>query len=168
MIRCPQVRIFDVAQFRFWAPESASRIRGVLVLVPGSNGDGRSMAQDSIWQGFASGHRLATVACRFTDRPHEQGFIEEYIAVSKGSGDALLTALSRLGERSRHPEIANAPLLMWGMSELRGDVESSAETKAASRELPAGRFRSRKAPLFADLPTPTTGVATRATVTAST
>jgi hypothetical protein len=50
------------------------------------------MAQDSIWQGFASRHRLAIVACRFTDRPHEQGFIEEYIAVSKGSGDALLTA----------------------------------------------------------------------------
>ncbi len=107
---------FNVAQFRFWAPPGAPSLRGVLVLVPGSNGDGRAMAQDSVWQEFASRHRLAIVACRFTDRSHEQGFIEEYIAVSKGSGDALLTSLSRFSERSGHPELGTAPLLMWGMS----------------------------------------------------
>jgi poly(3-hydroxybutyrate) depolymerase len=107
---------FNVAQFRFWAPTGTSPLRGVLVLVPGSNGDGRAMAQDSTWQEFATRQRLAIVACRFTDKPHEQAFIEEYIAVSRGSGDALLGAISRFAERSGHPEVANAPLLMWGMS----------------------------------------------------
>ena len=107
---------FDKAQFRFWTPAGTAPIRGVLILVPGSNGDGRGMAQDSIWQDFAARHRLAILACRFTDRPHEQGFIEEYVAVSRGSGDALLTALSRFAERSGHPEAAGAPFLMWGMS----------------------------------------------------
>ena len=106
---------FDKAQFRFWAPGSAE-LRGVLVLVPGSYGDGRAMAQDTVWQKFAAEHGLAIVACRFTDKPHEQGFIEEYIAVSRGSGNALLSAISRFAERSRHPEITDAPLLLWGMS----------------------------------------------------
>lgn len=107
---------FDKAQFRFWAPAETGPVRGVLVLVPGSNGDGRPMAQDSVWQKFAAEQRLAIVACRFTDRAHEQGFIEEYIAVSRGSGDALLTALAGFAQRSGHPELATAPLLMWGMS----------------------------------------------------
>ena len=107
---------FDKAQFRFWAPGGPAPLRGVLVLVPGSNGDGRPMAQDTTWQKFAAAQQLAIVACRFTDKPHEQGFIEEYIDVSRGSGDALLTAIDRFAERSRHPELSRAPLLMWGMS----------------------------------------------------
>jgi poly(3-hydroxybutyrate) depolymerase len=107
---------FEKAQFRFWAPPGVEPLAGVLVLVPGSNGDGRPMAQDTVWQKFAATKRLAIVACRFTDKPHEQGFIEEYIAVSRGSGDALLSVIARFGERSGHREIASAPLLMWGMS----------------------------------------------------
>ena len=112
----PPGQNFDKAQFRFWAPPGNDAVRAVLVLVPGSNGDGRGMAQDSVWQSFAARNRLAIIACRFTDRQHEQSFIEEYIAVSRGSGDALLTALGRFAERSGHSEVAGAPLLMWGMS----------------------------------------------------
>ena len=36
--------------------------------------------------------------------------------VSQGSGQALLDALTRFANRSQHPEIANAPLFLWGMS----------------------------------------------------
>ena len=107
---------FDKAYFRFWAPGGQSPIRGVLVLVPGSNGDGRPMAQDTVWQRFASEQQLAIVACQFTDRPHEQSFIEEYIAVSRGSGDALLTVIDRFAQRSGRAEMSRAPLVMWGMS----------------------------------------------------
>lgn len=106
---------YDKAQFRFWAPSSAP-VRAVLVLVPGSNGDGRPMAQDTVWQAFATKNRLAIIACRFTDKQHEQGFIEEYIKVSEGTGDLLLSTLKKFGERSGHPEVATAPFLMWGMS----------------------------------------------------
>jgi poly(3-hydroxybutyrate) depolymerase len=107
---------FDKAEFKFWLPKGAGAVRAVLVLVPGSNGDGRPMADDTVWQAFAAKHKLALVACRFTDKPHDQGFIEEYIKVSEGTGDALLKALATFGSRSGHAEIATAPLLMWGMS----------------------------------------------------
>lgn len=107
---------YDIAQFRFWLPANAGPVRAVAVLVPGSNGDGRAEAADSVWQKFATKHHLALIACRFTDKKHDQGFIEEYIHVSKGSGEALLRALNHFAERSNHPEVATAPFLMWGMS----------------------------------------------------
>ena len=107
---------FDSAQFRLWTPPGTDKLRAVLVLVPGSNGDGRSMAQDTVWQAFASKNKLAIVACRFTDKKHEQGFIEDYVNVSHGSGQALLDAIDGFAARSGHAEMATAPLLLWGMS----------------------------------------------------
>lgn len=107
---------FDKAEFRFWTPPGAATLRGTMVLVPGSNGDGRAMAEDSVWRAFATRQHLALLACRFTDKRHEQGFIEEYVDVGKGSGQALLDALGHFASRSKHPELAAAPLLFWGMS----------------------------------------------------
>jgi poly(3-hydroxybutyrate) depolymerase len=107
---------FDKAQFRLWVPAGVEKVRAVLVLVPGSNGDGRTMAQDTVWQAFAAKNRLAIVACRFTDKPHDQSFIEDYVNVSQGSGQALLDILAKFAGRSNHAEIASAPLLLWGMS----------------------------------------------------
>ena len=107
---------FDKAQFRLWIPGNLKTAKAVLVLVPGSNGDGRPMAQDTVWQKFAAKNQLAIVACRFTDKPHDENFIEDYVNVSRGSGQALLDMLGKLAGRSSHAEIASAPLLMWGMS----------------------------------------------------
>jgi poly(3-hydroxybutyrate) depolymerase len=107
---------YDKAEFRFWSPRSREHLRAVLVLVPGSNGDGRPAAEDTVWQAFATKNKLAIVACRFTDKPHDQSFIEQYANVSQGSGQALLDAISAFAARSKHPEIARAPLLLWGMS----------------------------------------------------
>lgn len=107
---------FDKAEFRMWLPPNTPKVRAVLVLVPGSNGDGRPQAEDAFWQAFATRHRLAIVACRFTDKPHEQSFLEDYVKVSDGSGQALLDAVSALAKASSHPEVATAPFLMWGMS----------------------------------------------------
>lgn len=107
---------YDKAEFRLTVPLGVARVRAVLVLVPGSNGDGRPMAEDAFWQAFAAKHQLAIVACRFTDKPHEQAFLEDYVAVANGSGQALLDAVSALAKKSNHPEIATAPFLMWGMS----------------------------------------------------
>jgi hypothetical protein len=107
---------YDKAEFRFWYPRDAGTMRAVLVLMPGSNGDGRPAAEDTVWQSFATKNKLAIVACRFTDKPHDQNFIEAYADVSKGSGQALLDAIAKFSARSQHSEIANAPLLLWGMS----------------------------------------------------
>src|SRR5262245_10639697 len=69
---------YDKAEFRLWYPADVGALQAVLVLVPGSNADGRLMVEDSVWQAFASRHKLALVGCRFTDKPHEQSFIEQY------------------------------------------------------------------------------------------
>jgi poly(3-hydroxybutyrate) depolymerase len=107
---------YDKAEFRFWYPQSAGLLKAVLVLMPGSNGDGRPAAEDTVWQAYATKNKLALVACRFTDKPHDQGFIEDYANVSRGSGQALLDAIAKFSARSNHPEVATAPLLLWGMS----------------------------------------------------
>ena len=107
---------FDKAEFRLWLPPNTPKVRAILVLVPGSNGDGRPQAEDAFWQAFATTHRLAIVACRFTDKPHEQAFLEDYVKVSDGSGQALLDAVNAFAKSSQHPELTTAPFLMWGMS----------------------------------------------------
>jgi poly(3-hydroxybutyrate) depolymerase len=104
------------AEFRLWYPIGAGTLQATLVLVPGSNGDGRSEVEDPMWQAFAARHKLALVGCYFTDKPHEQSFIEQYVEASQGSGQALLDALSAFAGRAGHPELATAPLLLWGMS----------------------------------------------------
>src|SRR5262249_13465445 len=107
---------FDKAEFRLWLPSEPSEIRAIVVLLTGSNGDGRPMAEDANWQDFASRNKLALVGCRITDKPHDQSFIEEYANASQGSGQALLSALSTFASRTQHKELSAAPLLLWGMS----------------------------------------------------
>lgn len=107
---------FDKANFRLWVPANPGTLRGAVVLVPGSNGDGRSMVTDTLWQSFATKNHFALVGCQFTDKPHDQGFIEDYVNVSQGSGQALLDALTALGKASQHQELGTAPFFLWGMS----------------------------------------------------
>jgi len=152
---------FDKAEFRLWIPREAGTLRGALILVPGSNGDGRAQAQDTVWQAFATKHKLAIVGVRFTDKPHEQGFIEDYVNVSHGSGQALLDVLGKFASRVQHPELANAPLVFWGMSAggqfnyefaawkperviafvvNKGGIYYTALTPRATRQIPAMLF----------------------------
>jgi poly(3-hydroxybutyrate) depolymerase len=112
----PPGRNFDQAQFKLWIPNGAASVQAIAVLVPGSNGDGRGQVDDPVWQAFALKHKLALVGVRLTDKPHDQGFIEEYVNVSQGSGQAFLDAMTAFATRARHPELATAPFLLWGMS----------------------------------------------------
>ncbi len=107
---------YDKAEFRLWVPPGAATLLATVVLVSGSNDDGRGDVADPVWRRFATAHDLALVGCNLTDKPHDEGWIEDYVNVSRGSGQALLNALSDLATRSHHAELATAPLLMWGMS----------------------------------------------------
>ncbi|HZP47839.1 MAG TPA: hypothetical protein VFB07_04870 [Vicinamibacterales bacterium] len=107
---------FDKAEFRLWLPDTAGPVRALAILVPGSNGDGRGQVDDPFWQQFATKQHVGLVGVRLTDKPHDQMFIEHYVDVSKGSGQALLDALASFAAKSNHAEIAGAPLLLWGMS----------------------------------------------------
>jgi poly(3-hydroxybutyrate) depolymerase len=107
---------YDKAEFRLWLPGDVGTVQAIALLVPGSNGDGRGQVDDPVWQAFAVRHKLALVGVHLTDKPHDQGFIEEYVDVSKGSGQAMLAAVSAFAARAKHPELATAPFLLWGMS----------------------------------------------------
>ena len=107
---------FDKAEFRLWLPDAAGPVRALAILVPGSNGDGRGQVDDPFWQQFATKQRVGLVGVHLTDKPHDQMFIEQYVDVSRGSGQALLDALAAFARKSNHAEIAAAPLLLWGMS----------------------------------------------------
>ena len=109
-------RNFAVAAFRYWAPPIGTALQGVLVLVPGSNGDGRAHVNDVRWQEFARRHGFALVGCCFKDHPHDNMAIEEYARVGEGSGQALLDALAQFATSANRPELATAPLLLWGHS----------------------------------------------------
>ena len=109
-------RNYDKAEFKLWLPNGIAAVQAIAVLVPGSNGDGRGQVDDPVWQAFAVKNKLALIGVRLTDKPHDQGFIEEYVNVSQGSGQAFLDAISAFATRSRHPELATAPFLLWGMS----------------------------------------------------
>ena len=112
----PPGKNYAKAEFRLWLPDDPGKIKAVAVLVPGSNGDGRAAVDDPVWQAFARKHQLGLAGCHFTDKPHDQSFVEEYANVSQGSGQALLDVLAAFGSKAQHPELATAPLLLWGMS----------------------------------------------------
>ena len=152
---------YDKAEFRLWLPAGNTPVRATLVLVPGSNGDGRAQAADTVWQAFATRNHLAVVGCRFTDKPHDQNFIEDYVNVSHGSGQALLDIIGKFAARASHPEVASAPLFLWGMSAggqfdyefaawkpervgafvvNKGGIYYTALTPRATREVPALLF----------------------------
>jgi hypothetical protein len=99
---------FSKAAFRFWSPSYDQPIRGVIVLVPGLNGDGRGKVTDPAWQDLARKYRLALVAC----------FLQggAYYDAAKGTGDALRDALKDFAQKAARPEIALAPLLLYGES----------------------------------------------------
>jgi len=132
-VSIPPGKNFDKAEYRLWIPNEVKTIKGVLVLVSGSNGDARSWVEalgwqkiinrsnklsvsPTFWQDIARRHGLALLGCYYTDKLHEQMFIEEYVKVDEGSGQALLDALKELAEISGHSELAEAPLAFWGIS----------------------------------------------------
>lgn len=115
-VEIPPGKNFAVAAFRWWHPPEADELKGVVILVPGSNADGRGDVGDPFWQAFARRHRLALVGCFFKDHPHENMNIEEYARANEGSGQALLDATTRLANAAGHPEVATAKLFLWGHS----------------------------------------------------
>ncbi|MDD5348677.1 MAG: hypothetical protein PHQ12_00570 [Chthoniobacteraceae bacterium] len=99
------------AEFRLWVPAGLARANAVISLMPGSNGDGRSMAADPEFQALAE--RTGSVLfAGFLKGTTGRG----YENPKYWSGTIFLKALRELGQQAGHPEIADAPLAMWGHS----------------------------------------------------
>lgn len=101
----------EVAQFRWWAPPDAKILRGVLVVIPGRNGDGRGAVNDPEWQALAAKHAFALIGCNLfkTDPTYQSD-------PDGSTAKILLKAVTELAKANGHPEAANAPLAFWGHS----------------------------------------------------
>ena len=105
------VKINTVA-FKGWVPARAEPLRGTLVLIPGRHQDGRGMAAEAQWQNLASDIGFAIVACQFSD-----GDPAAYQDDAEGEvARSINKAVEHLATESKHPELAKAPLALWGVS----------------------------------------------------
>jgi pimeloyl-ACP methyl ester carboxylesterase len=95
------------ATARFSCHMAVPKPRAVVVLTPGSQGDGRYLVTDSFWVKFAETHKLALVGCYFTDKVFKVD--EDYVNMQSGSGNALLKALTLFN-------LEDLPLFLWGHS----------------------------------------------------
>jgi hypothetical protein len=108
--------IHNMSAYRMWINPEVKKIRGILMLNPGSNGDGRAAVDDQYWQDFANKHDFALMGTFLQDHMHPNMMIEDYIQVSKGSGQAIIDAIDHFADESGHEELSYAPFLLWGMS----------------------------------------------------
>ena len=108
--------IHNMSAYRMWIDPATTRIRGILILNPGSNSDGRAAVEDEVWQNFATKHNFALMGTYLTDHMHPNMMIENYIQVGKGSGQAIIDAIDQFADESGHEELSYAPFLLWGMS----------------------------------------------------
>lgn len=97
--------------FRLYVPDSVKKVRSVIMLTPGFNGDGRGRAGNPAWQALAERTDSALLACSM--RGDYDGI---YYEAEKWSGKVVFKALKNLAKESGHPEIADAPIALWGHS----------------------------------------------------
>jgi len=108
--------IHNMAAFKMWINPEAKKLRGILMLNPGSNSDGRNLVDDEFWQAFATKHDFALMGTYLTDHMHPNMMIEDYIQVSQGSGQAMIKSIDHFANESNHEELSYAPFLLWGHS----------------------------------------------------
>ena len=107
----PDVKLKTV-RYRIWIPDGVTNVRGVLVLIPGTHGDGRRLTEQSMWQDIAKKHHLGILGCQFSEgeiAPYQDD--KNFVACR-----SIEKALVKLGEISSHPELSRAPLAFWGHS----------------------------------------------------
>lgn len=106
-----------IAEFSLWRPKNLIKPKGILVLVPHSQHDGRFDWHDPKWQAFATSHSLAIVSCFFQDK-EMGGFAEDYCDVRKSpSGQKLLDFVIKMfGSHTGSVYDLDVPLYLFGYS----------------------------------------------------
>ncbi len=95
---------------KIYIPPDLRVVNGIIVSSPGYRGDGRDFVNQTEIKKIAKSWGFAVLGTQFT------GYDTQYINADRGSGRALLESISNYATRSRHLELANAPLLMLGFS----------------------------------------------------
>jgi pimeloyl-ACP methyl ester carboxylesterase len=104
-------KVPDVVKANIHYETSLPPTNGVLVLLPGMNGDGRLLMREKAWQVFAQDNGLGLSSVSFISSPSLlYGYpAKGYYYPEHGSGDALLNALRRVYGK-------HVPILLYGFS----------------------------------------------------
>ena len=111
----PQAKCrLSIAKFRLWKPEKVEKINGVIIVTPGRNGDGRHFADDASYQELATKWGFAIMANFLhgikTDKDTYQ------LDMGGNTADLLIDALDEFAEITKHEELEDAPLFLFGSS----------------------------------------------------
>lgn len=129
--------------FGLYLPEIEGNYRGIMVLVPGYNGDGTTYLAFSTLRDFVQEEKLALLTCYYIgDDSHE------YYHADGGSGAALLRCIDELSNRTEVDYLRDLPLILWGHSAGGMFSQSFAVWKP---EMVAGINATRSAD-FVDVP----------------
>lgn len=104
---------YKTAEFAWFHPTKEPK--AILVLVPGSNSDGRDMIYWKHFRDFAKDNNVSLLACNYQDIDPSQ--IESYADAKGGSGQTLLDEISREDLTNSTKNALHAlPILIWGFS----------------------------------------------------
>src|SRR5688500_10287491 len=113
----PGELIFSV-NYTLWVPPGVKALRGVVVhqhgCGEGSCKSGLTGAYDLHWQALAKKHDCALLSPAY-EQP-EKADCQKWCDPRSGSGAAFQKALTDLGAKSGHPELAKVPWALWGHS----------------------------------------------------
>ena len=113
----PGELIFAV-NYTVWIPEGVQTLRGVIVhqhgCGEGSCSSGLTGAYDLHWQALAKKHGCALLSPSY-EQP-QNADCQMWCDPRNGSAAAFDKAIKDLGKMSGHPELADAPLALWGHS----------------------------------------------------
>ena len=101
------------AEFRLWVPESTENLNAILVLTPGFNCTGITLADDVSWQQFAQQENIALVGVTYEDNPNVSGY---YYNSPEETGGALIKAIDKICENNNLNNIVQLPLVLCGHS----------------------------------------------------
>ena len=95
---------------KFWADDETSEVRGILVLLQGTDSDARRQAESPFWREIARHGHLGLLGVYF------RGEDEPYEDASKGSGAALLKMVKQVAASTGLRNLDRVPLLLIGHS----------------------------------------------------
>ncbi len=99
------------ADFRCWIPDTSEPIRGVLVIVPQQDADGRDQVNIKAYQEKCKKWNFALVGCYYTG-----GTTKFYTNPRGGSALALIEAIRSFSDQSDRRELFKAHMAVVGLS----------------------------------------------------
>ncbi len=116
------------AEGTIFVPHEVRRVLAVLVTVGRAPLVDRTAEPFYLWRTLSATSKSALLYLRLgTIRPEPAAGDVFVRHAAAGGADALLVILQRLGEQSGHPELKDAPLLLWGGSAGAGFGTTFAE-----------------------------------------